>query len=119
MRMMRLCGSVQEHIRCSLELSCLEQCLDRPQRQAMAQAAISELTGPLTSPAQAPSPVTRSPRAAQGTRSRLKDVTQLCQQAFELCMRAGRSRHCHWIAPAFWSLYWLCILHLAAACSDH
>ena len=75
---------VQEHIRCSLELSCLAQCLDRPQRHAMAQAAIAELIGPITSPAKPPSPLTRSPRAAQGTLSRLKDVVQLCQQTFGL-----------------------------------
>ena len=57
---------MQEHIRCSLELSCLRQCLDRPQREAMAQAAVSQLTGPIDFPAQPASPAFRPSAAGPG-----------------------------------------------------
>ena len=56
----------QEHIRSSLELSCLKQCLDLQQRLAMAQGAISQLTGPIDFSTQPASPAPRSPKAATG-----------------------------------------------------
>ena len=66
-------AALQEHIRCSLELSCLAQCLDLQQRLAMAQQAISQLTGPTDFSAQAPSPAPRSPKTGPG-KSTLKLV---------------------------------------------
>ena len=65
---------------------------------------LAELTGPLTSPAQPPLPVARSPRAAQGTHSRLEYVIKLCQQPFGLCMEAVRVSR----------LQWDCYLHTGA-----
>ena len=59
-------AALQEHIRCSLELSCLAQCLDLHQRMGMAQEAISQLTGPLDFSAQPPSPAPRSPKSGPG-----------------------------------------------------
>ena len=76
-----LSAALQEHIRCSLELSCLTQCLDVHQRLAMAQGAISELTGPIDFSAQPASPAPRSPKSAPG------------KTAFSCRLYAMKTRH--------------------------